>query len=800
MYKSRLMLGATILSLVPALAVQAQTNDAPAVLEEIIVTAQKRAERLIDVPLAVTAVGGDTLENLRINDSNSLTNAIPSLTFQQGANPTNTNFRIRGIGTQLFGQGTEASVSVVVDGVVSARGAQGFAELADIERVEVLRGPQGTLFGKNATAGVINVVTARPSDEFGGRAEVTIAEGNEYRAKSTITGPLSDTVRGRLSGYYTNVDGHVRNVTTGKDVQGSEGWGARGKLEWDASDNLNVLFSADYRKQDAMCCASVPIQLSNATMVSINAPVVASRTNRQISENTETYANTEQFTGSIQADWDIDFATITSISAFQKFNLDNNQPIDRTNSSPIRFLGGPSVAPYSAWDFNAGEVRLKQFSEELRIASNGSGDFTYVAGLFYNHIDITRPFNRRRASCVQNAAGQTPLAVGAACPTANQRWQSSGTESNLKQDGVAAFGQAEWRIIGGLKAIGGLRVQYERGENSGTQFGPLVVGDAILAGTTYRPGGANSGSFVASDWATTGKAGLQYEFDRNFQTYGSYTRGYKGLGYEMEAGADFVNQSALEPEHANAYELGAKYVTDDRVFSVNAAAFLTEFSNLQVQANRGDPTLGIVRFQSINAGSSRTKGLELETTLRPTDELSINTSLTYAKSTVNVDGLNCPVQFQAGAPVVPSTSAVPYNTCVRRTAGGTAFQNLQGATLPSSPKYRVVVSPRYERDIGTDLAGFVQMNVSYQSAINFTIEQDPLTRQGGYALVDLTVGVHEIDDRWTVSLFVKNLFDKNYFTSIGHVSLLSSVATTDLVGTFNKDADRYFGGSVGMRF
>ncbi|MFZ2995800.1 TonB-dependent receptor [Sphingobium sp.] len=749
---------------------------------DIVVTAQKRAERLQDVPLAVTAVSADALANRQINDSSSLVQAVPSLTFQQGATPTNNSFRIRGIGTALFGQGVESSVSTVVDGVVAVRQTQGFTDLADIERVEVLRGPQGTLFGKNATAGVISVTTARPSREFEGRGEFTIAEHGEYRARGTVSGPITDTLRARVTGFYNDVRGVARNIATNSWDNGSKSWGVRGKLEWDATDNLNLLFAGEYRKTKADCCASTWIAITNPNLQTLVGPINATRTNRTLNDETVTYSNSDQQTYSLQADWDLGAATVTSISAYQSYNLDVNQPIERINSTVPLFVG--AAASYAMWSQNHGQVDLSAFSQELRIANNGGGDFNYVAGVFYMHSDIKRPFDRRRARCTAGTFGQP-------CAPANTIYQSSASNIRLKQDSIAAFGQVDYRIVGGLKAIGGLRVQYEKGTNGGSRISPLVPGDAILPGNAPV-----SGSISADDTAVTGKAGLQYEFSRNAQVYASYTRGYKGLGYEMEISADLANQRVLEPEHVNAYEIGFKGRTSDGVLSISTALFLADYSNLQVQANRSDIAAGVVQFVSTNAGKSRTKGFEIEATVRPDDHFSLTGAVTYSDATIDIDGLNCPQQLNAAAPVL---SGMPTNICYRTAAGVTPTQNLRGATQPVSPKWKITVAPRYEADIpGTDFAGFAQVGVNFQSKMNFSVEQDPLLEQPAYALVDASIGVKQIDGRYSLTLFVKNLFDENYLTSIGHTSFLGG--NYDLVGTFNKDADRYFGATLGMKF
>lgn len=790
---SSALLGASLIALMaPAVAI-AQEAAAPTVGDEIdpsadqgneiVVTAQKRSERLQDVPLAVTAVSSDALRQRQINDTNSLVLAVPSLSFQQGANPTNTSFRIRGVGTALFGQGNEASVSTVVDGVVGIRAAQGFSELADIEQVEVLRGPQGTLFGKNASAGVINVVTARPTRELQARADFTVAENNEYRARGSLSGPLSDSLRARISGYYNDVEGTTRNIGTNRWVNGFKSWGVRGKLDWDATDQLNLLLSAEYRKSDSDCCGSTLISIVNPQLQQLVGPVQASRTNRVINEDSDTYANSKAQTYSLTGTYDLGGATITSITAYQKYDLDVNQPIDRINAPVPLFVG--AGAAYAWFNQNHGQVDLKAFTQELRIANNGKSDFNYVGGVFYLNSSINRPFDRRRARCTAGTFGQP-------CAAANIVYQSSASDITLDQQSIAAFGQTDFKIVGGLRGIAGIRVQYETGTNSGSRIAPIQPGDTQFPNNPPR-----SGTKTADDTAVTGKAGLQYEFSRDLQVYGTYTRGYKGLGYEMEIGGDLANQKVVQPEHVNAYELGAKGRTADGVMSFALAFFRADYTNLQVQANRSDPNTGVVQFVTTNAGSSRTQGFEFETTVRPSDNFSVTAAATFSQSRINIDGLNCALQLQAGAPVMTGT---PINVCYRPAAGATPQQNLRNRPLQASPDWRISVAPRLEIPLG-GLRGFIQTSAAFTSQQNFTSELDPLAVQPAYVIVDANIGVKTEDERFSLTLFVRNLFDEHYLTSIGHNSLLSTTTNPyDLVGTYNKDADRYFGATFAVRF
>ena len=291
----------------------------------------------------------------------------------------------------MFGQGFEPSVSVVVDGVVLARSSQGFADLADIERVEVLRGPQGTLFGKNSVGGLINVVTKRPSDSFEADMDVTVAELEEYRVRGTVSGPLNDTMGVRLTGYYNDVGGHIRNITLDEKTNGSESLGVRGKFEWDPTDRLNLLFTGDYREADADCCSSQYILVNNPLLQQLLSPIVADVDNRLENENARTFFSTDQKTASLEANLEFDAVTLTSLTAYQDFALLNNQPIDRLNTPTPLYL----PATNGQFDINGGTSDVEQLSEEIRFTSPGNEAFNYVVGLYFLNLELDRGFQRR---------------------------------------------------------------------------------------------------------------------------------------------------------------------------------------------------------------------------------------------------------------------------------------------------------------------------------------------------------------------------------------------------------------------
>lgn len=759
-------------------------------LEEVVVTAQKRVERLQDVPVAVTAISGEALSAAGVNQTTDLVNVTPSLTFAQGATPNNTNLRVRGIGTALFGQGTEPSVSVVVDGIVLARSAQGFSDLADIERIEVLRGPQGTLFGKNSVAGLINVVTKRPTDVFEADADLTMAEQEEYRVRGSVSGPINDTMGYRLTGYYNDVGGHIRNVTLDRDVNGSESWGARAKYEWDATDRLNLLVMADYRESETLCCSSQYLSVvNNPLLAQVMLPVVADFNNREETENELTYFNTEQKTFSVEGNLELDAVTLTSLTAYQDFFVINNQPIDRLNTPTPLWL--PVT---NGWfDINGGTVDLQQLSQEFRVTSPGAERFNYVAGLYFLDMDLERTFQRRSGNC---APGGNPAVQGQPCRVPLYRSQA-GFKSESGTRNAAVFGQVDFELVGNLSGLLGARYQWEEISYAGTRTDTrLVPGDLPLVGF-----GPSSGSGKSDDTVLTGKAGLQYRFSDDAQTYLTWSTGYKGRGYETEFSAVFENQVPVEPEEAKAWELGLKAQLFDRALILNAALFYARYEDLQVQANRGDPDTGLVRFVTTNAGDSTTQGVELEFTWLPFTGFTLGGGVTYLDTGVSIDGLNCALSDRATAPVITGTA--PYNTCYLPVPGGTPVQNVKDGDLPNAPEWRGTLTARYEFPLGSSgWESFMQLTGTAQSKFNFVIEQDPVLEHPSYTLVDASIGLRAPGNRYRITFFAKNIFDEHYVTLMARSSTLTTATYSpdSVTGNVPKDANRYFGATIGVSF
>jgi iron complex outermembrane receptor protein len=312
----------------------------------------------------------------------------------------------------------------------------------------------------------------------------------------------------------------------------------------------------------------------------------------------------------------------------------------------------------------------------------------------------------------------------------------------------------------------------------------------------------SAGSGESDDTAVTGKVGLKYAFNPDAQAYLTWSTGYKGAGYGVEFATDFANNAPVRPETVKAWELGYKAEMLDGRLRLDTAVFYADYKDLQVQANRGNADLGIVRFAPTNAGSSVSKGVEVEFTSRPLSALTLNGGVTYLLTSADIDGLNCPLSAQAAAPVV--ASGAPVNICYKPlTATASPIQNIRGGVLPNAPRWRGTLNARFDHDIpGTALGGFAQLGTVTQSKMNFVIEQDPLTEQGAYTIVDASLGLRDQDDKYRLTLFVQNLFDRHYVSSIARAATLTTATVTpdNLTGTVPKDANRYFGATISVSF
>jgi len=698
------LLAATALAAFAASAVQAQTaadgaKPAATVIGEIIVTAQKREERLQDVPLSVAVVSAATLQAFRFNETTDIQYLTPGVQLTNAAGPRSFGFFVRGVGTSSFSsESIEGSTAFVVDGVVLGQAGSSLTDLPDIERLEVLRGPQGTLFGKNASAGVINVTTSRPSDTFHAKVSGSWAwPDDERKVSGLITGPITDNLRFLASARMNKRDGYIDNVHDGRKLNDRDDHGFRGKLEWTPTAGLEVTTIADYWKRDAHCCIFTLYSVGPAPSLaperqSQAAGIVPSRTNEKQNIGGDVFSQAESYGLSTQADYRLgDGYTLTSITAWRRWFTHDGLDSD---SSPLNLL-----------DVNYADLKQRQWTQELRLTSPQGRRVDYVAGVFF--------FDGKVGSTSTQRFPTVPL------PFYNKVVRNEASTRN-----IALFGQANVNLSDKLRVILGGRVLEETASADKRRYDPL-----------YRR--SDSASARKRSQAAVWRTGLQYDFSHDVMAFVTATRGYKGGGYDTNIGLGAL--PSVAPEKPLNYEVGLRTSWPELRLIFNATAFDTDVKGYQVSAR--DP---VTTIYSIQNGEVKTRGLEFDLTSRPLAD--VDWTLTASGAFIDVtwgDYRNAPCG-QSVTAVCPAPQ-----------------QDLTGQWT-GSPKRTFNLASHYERPVGGALKLQVDLGVSYRSRMGMAFPNDPAAIQDSLTLVNGAIGVAAADGRWKMAVFGKNLTDRIY--------------------------------------
>ncbi len=715
-------------------------------LEEVVVTAQKRAESVQDIPVAITAISAETLENMGLNSFEDLTKVSPSLTITENNNKNENPIALRGIGTFSFSIGVEPSVAVVIDEIPVARSGGAFNNLADIERIEVLRGPQSTLFGKNASAGVINIVTKDPSEDLETTFEVSATDDNEYRTSGAVSGMLTDNLGARLSAYYGDREGHINNLTDGSKLNGSVSKGARAKVVWDASDALKATFIGEYNNSVDHCCVrpfryvSPDAQQLGFIPQSDWLPgITPSDTNTNVRMDGSHRSDSSDWLASVKLDYDLGEYTISSITGYRNWDYKWAIDFDFTDAFTLN---------------QAGPYNTTQLTQEIRVTSPASDILEYVAGLYYTDTKNERSFERG--------------------PVFASKW--TGTADS---ETYAVFGQGKWTLTDDLSLITGLRYHHEK---ISTSF------DDQLPDRSCSTGCVGS----ADDDVILGKLALQYFTSDDVMFFGSYTRGYKGQAFDIAS--SFNQDSADNPvkaETSDAFELGVKSTLFDNRVQLNATLFLNSYTDFQAQGGRVLDD-GNIEVKLNNVGDLETKGLELDAVGLVTENFQVNVGLAYTNATIKeFKGADCyPGQTlaQGCAPINP---AVPSSRPV---------QDLSGKDLSNSPDWKLTLGGDYQIPLASmSFDGFLNFSYKWQDEVNFSLANSPLTVEDSYGVFNLSAGIVSKDDSYKLTVFVNNLFDKNYVDGIADVRFLFGNEPV-LVHNIPRSADRYMGVRLKVNF
>ena len=759
--RNALLLGTAAFALLTTSPGLAQSAPADTADRDIIVTAQKREERLRDVPLAVSAISGTALQSQQITTATDLRLISPSLNFTPSANARGEGFAIRGVGTAIFSDTVEQSVGVVVDGVVLGRSGQATGDLLDLERVEVLRGPQGMLFGKNASAGLISITTRRP--QLGATTidvNASYATFNEIKLSAVGNLPIGETVALRVAVGGQTADGTVYNRQLRTDVNNRNEQNVRGKLLFQPNEDLSIMLSGDWQQRRSRCCTWTARSAPAGTtfgVLNAAAGVVPSISNREIAAGVPFFQNVDAWGVSGQLDYDVGFATLTSITAFRRWkNTDNNDP---------------DLLPVNILDVNTGTSKLRQFSQEVRLTSP-AGPVEWVAGLFYydqNNVTDSNQTGTLGAVVLPSLLGTTLFT----------------DTTNVSK---AAFGQITVRPLPGLKLIAGARYTDEKID--------LILRQAQAPGTVATI----PGRFTGTIFGSTGARNLSYRLTAQVDVtptlmiYGTYARGFKGPGINTLGVSTSVTE-VVQPEIPTTYEFGARGAWLNNRVSFAIAAYRTDYTNFQAQVFDQGVIPG--RFRVTNAGKLKTQGIEAELSVRPATGLTLSFNGSYLDATyADFQNIAC----YTGQAILPfGTARTSDRDCIRVSAavGATAVTNGTGNRLTNAPQLTFSLFGRYEVPVG-NLKGFVQGNYQFRDKVSFSAAGDPNLVQDGFGLVNGSIGIGETDGRWTATIFVKNLFDKFYATNIISQPVLNAPGVYSQF--YTPDARRIVGVSLGMKF
>ncbi|MBU2586715.1 MAG: TonB-dependent receptor [Alphaproteobacteria bacterium] len=751
----------------PALA-QDEAEDTGGIAE-ILVTAQKVSENVQDVPIAITAITADRLEQTGTTSLEGLTRLVPSVTFRKGTTSANSAIVMRGVGTITFSVAAEPSVSTVVDGVVLSRSGQAFMDLVDLERIEVLRGPQGTLFGKNASAGLVNMVSKGGTDTLEAEARAEWFEGNEYRLRAAISGPLGENLSGRITGFYGTYDGNITNVFGGQeeDVNGYEHYGARGIVDYD-NGSAKIRLIADYFKADDDCCADITTVSRGAVLdaeLGLPGGVAQGLDQRYVNHNLVTETRDEQWSLTASGDFDVfNSHTLSFVAGYRNWK---NREIREGDFLPRALVGTAEL-------HDDGTVKTEQYSLEVRLASDTSEDFFYQVGAFAWRSDNEQQFTREVVTCASSTLPVDPLTGGQPCnlaDTVNTIFPTATSDSDVTSENYAVFGQATYRFSDMIALTGGLRYTWDDlefshfrapGVNAATGLpatGPGVSGSP--AGGTIASGGngTNLSTGSSTNGNLSGKAVLQVYAADDIMLYTSYTRGYKGPAFNV-----FFNHTApnnavpIDAETSDAFEAGIKSQFLDNRVQLNLAAFTVEYDGFQ--ANNFVNLNGTIITNLTNAGTVKTEGFEADLVVVPVSGLTLRASGAYADAKVKEFNPN------------PITNAPDARN---------------GTRLPLAPKFTYTLGASYEADLG----GFgLYLDTDFRhlsSQFSDLGESGPLD---GYGIWNASVGFSDPDDNYRLTFHIRNITDESFaLLNVGNGQRLQ----------IPREADRYVGISLRAR-
>jgi iron complex outermembrane receptor protein len=695
-------------------------------VQTVLVTTRRRVESSQNVPTPMTVLGEDALDGSRTYRVQDLQQLLPSTTINY-VHARQLSFAVRGLGNNPASDGLEGSVGIYLDNVYLARPGMAAFDALDVQQLELLRGPQGTLFGKNTTAGVLNISTKKPAFTPERSVELSAGQFGYAQGKLVLSGPVSDTTAYRLSAYKTHDDGYITNRYNGDKVQGGDRQGLRGQVLYEPGRNFSLRVIADYNEESSnngtlVFYSAGPSGRAIAQAALVGATPVLDPTARAVSLDAGSSVTVHQGGVSAEAKWTFaDAAKLTSVTAWRRWNFvphnEDGLPV------PITLNVGASA-------------NHEQFTQELRWSTPSGRAVESVFGAYYYYQELSN----------NSFTVNGPLAdIYNGNPAGAWANVSSNAPGQLRVNSYALFGQSTWHATDRLDLTAGVRASYEDKWARVIRYAPTggaAVAGAALAARNGRYGAFDSGDLTLTQSSPTALLSAGYKLRPEVLLYASLSHGEKSGGINLAVpGAGGVASMLVGAERANALELGVKSTLLDNRLQLNGNLFTTIVHGYQ--SNAYDP---VSRTSYLtNAGDVRSRGLEVEAIATP-----------FRGLTLRANGSFNDVSYlrYTNAPCAPEKAGV--------------FCDLSGRNaLVNAPRWTGNLGAQYSRAVAEGLQGYVNANYAYRGATYGTLDASEYAKIPSYSVSNLSVGLRGTRGAaWDVSLWVKNAFDKHYYTSL----------------------------------
>ena len=756
------------------------TPGLPEQLEEVVITAQKRREVLQDIPVAASVVDSTNLAKSNATDISDLSRLVPSVDIPSSLSGR-VAYGMRGISSSTDQPGFVSGVSIMVDGVSVPSDSQGANDLEDIERVEVLKGPQQTLGGRGAAVGLINIVTRSPADHLTAAFSATTTTDHERRFNAFVGGPLGGSLQGSLSAYDHQTYFPITNIATG-DKSNVSADGVRGKLLFKPTDNLSVQLTGNYQESTLRGSNTVysyvypgayillglnppplpPPVLSTLSRATLLAGVTPGFSNQRYSSPQSAVGTRDRYYSTkLDIDYELGSVSLGSTTSYQHDRSDAiNELFDVATffANDFRDAFAKYIGPFGpgAWDsFDNEQLQnqtISQFSQEFKVVSTGDGPFSYVAGLYFE--------NQKVDSFLYRTLTPAPIDNDVVPETRT----------------YDVYGRGTWKLAPNTSLLTGVRFNSD---HLSYRFDGIEGTNGIGQATPISSSNSESTSAVIGDLSLQQQAG-------GTMLYATYARGYNpaqfNLGYFTGTTPPVDALPVTGQEHVNHFEIGSKGTYFDQRMRLNLSIFDTIYQNYQVQTAVQIPGVLAPQLFLAAAAKAETRGAELDTQWLPSHGLRLDLNLAYSDAKFEDYG---------NAPCWSAVVQTPAMGCEFNS--GRYTQDLSGKPLPNAPKFKGMLSVEQRVPLGTSSYELVVGgNYAYRTRAEMLPDQNPEGIQGGFGLLNLNLGISELSGKYSVTAFVVNATDHHYASRVE--DFFASVWQSNAVNVQPaRDANRYAG-------